>query len=698
MSTRQWVRVSKNRYHILWILILAAALRFVQVGAPPVGRHAWRQCDTASVARNFHHNGYRLLYPQIDWDIPGFVEMEFPVYPWTTSLLYRLFGESAAIARILAILASLVTIVFLYLLVERILGRRAALWSALFYAVLPANLFFGRAIMPESWMLAATTVALYCFLRWTDEESWHLYSLALLATTLACLMKLTSLYLGLPLLWLAWQRWGRGALRRWPIWLFAGAVTTALLLWYGHAYQLGQEFGASFNILTAAGTDKWGTWGLLANPAFYHRVFVGYLGERMLTWAGFPVFCLGLFLRRRYPLERIFDVWLLAVALVLLLANGGSYQHDYYSLPLVLPAVVFMAKVFDRVWESRRFWLVPTAALVLVLSGYRYLGALADERQPGEDSTIAEALAQETAREDLVISCNSANPVWLYLADRRGWGRDCESLGKSELEDLMGRGARYLVLRGSPGSQATTRIPVAIYSRAFFEVLRDDETLLLVQLSSPRSSDGLSWKTFLRENFSAATSIESWSLHGGTWKIEDGSLFGARVRRPAEARTRRSLPACDVCRVRMSLALLTPPQQEPTVAPSRSHRGSGRSDSQTSIELFKQKDGSGVTLSLATKNGSLALHQDANGERLDSSRIDFPVVAGQTLDLELRSNAFDFELFMDGHPVLTTPNRLPTPLSGRFALRPRLGSIRLDSLEIQALKEHSRSPRPRPSQ
>ena len=136
-------------------------------------------------------------------------------------------------------------------------------------------------------MLAATVAAVYFFLRWTDEDSWFFYCLALFATALACLLKLTALYLGLPLLWLVWQKWGRQTLVRWQFWLFGIVVALVLLLWYGHAYQLGQEFGASFHILTSAGTDKWGTWRLLVDPAFYHQVFVGNLGGRMLTWAGY---------------------------------------------------------------------------------------------------------------------------------------------------------------------------------------------------------------------------------------------------------------------------------------------------------------------------------------------------------------------------------------------------------------------------
>ena len=54
-------------------------------------------------------------------------------------------------------------------------------------------------------------------------------------------------------------------------------------------------------------------------------VFVGTLGGRMLTWAGFPVFLVGLWLPRRERLERLFDIWLLAVVIVLPLWGTHTY-------------------------------------------------------------------------------------------------------------------------------------------------------------------------------------------------------------------------------------------------------------------------------------------------------------------------------------------------------------------------------------
>jgi 4-amino-4-deoxy-L-arabinose transferase-like glycosyltransferase len=206
---------------LLGILVLALLPRLIHLDSSPLGRHAWRQSDTASVARNFHENGHRLFYPQIDWAVPGYVEMEFPIYPWVTALGYSLLGEAHWIARGLAVFGSLLAILFLFLILRRILSETAGLWGAFFLALLPLSLYFGRAIMPESWMLAASAAGIYWFLRWCESDSWSHYALSVVAITLACLLKLTSLYLGLPLLWLAWQRYGSRALWHWKIWLHA---------------------------------------------------------------------------------------------------------------------------------------------------------------------------------------------------------------------------------------------------------------------------------------------------------------------------------------------------------------------------------------------------------------------------------------------------------------------------------------------
>jgi len=49
------------------ILALGLALRLFHVTAPFLDAHAWRQLDTAAMARNFYDGPFFPLDPRVDW-------------------------------------------------------------------------------------------------------------------------------------------------------------------------------------------------------------------------------------------------------------------------------------------------------------------------------------------------------------------------------------------------------------------------------------------------------------------------------------------------------------------------------------------------------------------------------------------------------------------------------------------------------
>src|SRR5262245_17887806 len=61
------------------------------VRAPILG---WRPSDLASIALSYFRNGFHFFYPQVFWggNGPGYVEMEFPLLPFVTALLFKCFG------------------------------------------------------------------------------------------------------------------------------------------------------------------------------------------------------------------------------------------------------------------------------------------------------------------------------------------------------------------------------------------------------------------------------------------------------------------------------------------------------------------------------------------------------------------------------------------------------------------------------
>ena len=84
----------------MWLLaavvLLGLGIRCIDLGAPLVDEQAWRQTDTAAIARNYFEEGRPFLYPSVDWrgGTPGYVEMEFPLYPYLVAKLYAAFGRA----------------------------------------------------------------------------------------------------------------------------------------------------------------------------------------------------------------------------------------------------------------------------------------------------------------------------------------------------------------------------------------------------------------------------------------------------------------------------------------------------------------------------------------------------------------------------------------------------------------------------
>jgi hypothetical protein len=98
----------------LWvILLIALALRTYHLTAPPWDYHNWRQTMTLMVPRDFARHGFHVLYPEVAWvsqdrpSQPTYFSAEFPVEGIIAAFLYRIFGESDTIARLVVIAFSL---------------------------------------------------------------------------------------------------------------------------------------------------------------------------------------------------------------------------------------------------------------------------------------------------------------------------------------------------------------------------------------------------------------------------------------------------------------------------------------------------------------------------------------------------------------------------------------------------------------
>src|SRR5947208_6990496 len=186
------------------IWILAVAARLVLIDQPYVDHWSWRQSDVAAIARNFSQNGFRFGYPQIDWagNAPGHVGTEFPILPFIAAVCYKFAGVHEWIGRIQAVILFAVSLPFFFLLVRQISGSTAAVWASFFYCFTPLNVFAGRSFMPDVPSLSFAIVGLYFFLRWVEHGESSSFFVAAIAISLSFLIKITSIVIALPILYL----------------------------------------------------------------------------------------------------------------------------------------------------------------------------------------------------------------------------------------------------------------------------------------------------------------------------------------------------------------------------------------------------------------------------------------------------------------------------------------------------------------
>jgi 4-amino-4-deoxy-L-arabinose transferase-like glycosyltransferase len=173
---------SDERNILISLMLFGLISKLFNLTSPLLDYHSWRQTDTAGIARNFYNNGFNIIYPQIDWGGagPGYVESEFQLVPFISSLFYKIFGVHEYIARLVVIAFSVGSIYLLYRMIRMHYSQRVAAFSIIFFIISPLELYFGRAVMPESAMIFFSIGSLYFFDKWTKGENINTFILALI--------------------------------------------------------------------------------------------------------------------------------------------------------------------------------------------------------------------------------------------------------------------------------------------------------------------------------------------------------------------------------------------------------------------------------------------------------------------------------------------------------------------------------------
>lgn len=455
----------RTSYLAIIIAILAVAVRFIQIDQPFVDHWSWRQSDVAAIARNYSQNGFHFAYPQIDWagGEPGYVGTEFPILPFVAALSYQNLGIHEWIGRIQAVILFALSLPFFFLLVRKVFGEIAAVWALGFYSFAPLEIMASRCFMPDVPSLTLSIIGLYLFQRWIDVEPERQAKLtssfvwSALCIALSILIKVTSVLIGVPIACLAFQRVKWRALREIDLWIFAGIALLPSAIWYGHAYQIAQQFYPHH--LFGAGGVK------IMSLAWYWEI-AKQIPTAEMTPILFLLGAFGVWQTRSRSAARPFHWWLGAMIVFIVVVGFGN-RHPWYRLPLVPIFAAFAGAACAHVMSLSTFadarsyaalfmrsafaiTLIAFAAFTLKYAKWLYEPTAAPMRDAGL------VLKKVTTPVSLIVAADNGDPTIFYYAERRGWhfletggvynGEPTNSAQAiAGLDALRKRGANFLV-------------------------------------------------------------------------------------------------------------------------------------------------------------------------------------------------------------------------------------------------------------
>jgi hypothetical protein len=443
----------------LLILMFAAGflIRLYRFDYPIADWHSFRQGDTNAVSAIYSRDGIDLLHPkyfdisniQSGKDNPqGFRMVEFPVYNLAQVLLYKI-GQVGGLTlveagRLVNILATLTGAYIVYLLTKKYADVPAGIFAAFFYLFLPFSIFYGRAILPDPSMTASILVGIYFFDRWLAETkksqlsvvSGQLY-LSLFFTALSFLIKPYALFFTLPMIWLAWEKFGKKIFITWQLYLFAGLTVAPLVawrLWIGHFPE-----GIPVSDWLLNGN------GIRFRPSFFKWIFYERITRLIMGYVGVLFLVLGSWSLFKNKNAGFFLSFAASSLIYLTVIASGNVQHDYYQI-LIIPTIsIFAGLGASYVWRLlRKYPFAQYQAIVVAVLTVLIAWVGVKDYFNVNDWGMVTA-AEETNKilplDAKVIAPYDGSTAFLNIIQRQGW-----PAFEHGIEELTAMGADYLVL------------------------------------------------------------------------------------------------------------------------------------------------------------------------------------------------------------------------------------------------------------
>ncbi|WP_341877088.1 ArnT family glycosyltransferase [Defluviitalea saccharophila] len=439
--------MSKIRENLITLLIFVVilCLRIPYINQSPYEQgERWRQSDTESIARNFLEHRFNIFYPQFNYDgpMPNYVQLEFQITTYLIAILYKFFGYKYVLARTVPISFFMGSSVFLYLIARRYYPIEQSRIALLLYGIFPINIYFSRAIMPESSALFFYLGAFYFFIKWIDKAEVKYILLASIFTALAISQKIPTIFIGIPMLAMSLQKYKIKIFNVWELYCF-GIISLGAPFLYFRWIKSVAEFKFVNDIAQKHIFTK-------HFQAFFTREAIEFFQGKLPQGYTLQILCLSLIglLFINWKKEWPIGIWVGAMVLELILIV--AVIRLYYYLIFIGPLIALMAsKPLNSIWKHKYggVWIT----LIMLWIGYStYISLVPYYVEKTELIKQANMVKRYTKKEDLIV-VGTPDPALLNACERKGWRANIKYYDYipkdpvQEIEYFIKHGAKYFV-------------------------------------------------------------------------------------------------------------------------------------------------------------------------------------------------------------------------------------------------------------
>lgn len=429
----------KPHHKRLWIALgLGLCLRLTFINLPILEVKSFEQCQFASLARDIFTHHFLLTGQEYEYGGDS-------LYAYLIAYVYVLLGGVYEWGgRLLGILFSCGVWRYIYLWTKKLVDKKSAIWAVWAYALSPLDIIYSRTFLPDTAIAFACIATMYHLYQWQQEENFSDWMFAIFYTTLAMLLRFSSLFLWVPAIYVFGQGYGKWALKNHKLWGYLLLTTGGTVLWH---------------LLTNADVFAEDIWNDIIGKYFevsvwftleFWKSMIKALGGKVLTPLGLLIFLKAIW-GNRTPQLKFLYVCIGSAALYLLAIAQISMEENFYFMPFLAVAAVWVGIELGKgnlgLAVSLPKAVKTTLSVIFFISVAAQLSSaysLADHYKYTQ--AAGEELQNYATQKDLVMATRR-----LYYCNRKGWAFPLDKELKDEYliekyKTFRSKGARYFVM------------------------------------------------------------------------------------------------------------------------------------------------------------------------------------------------------------------------------------------------------------